>query len=322
MADTIKIGNLEIDNLKVGTLSVDALYIGGTKLYPQSQPPHDYSTDYLTVRALGSGNVKWSGSRNGTTINKLSYSTDGGSTWSAPSSSIAISVNSGDTVSFKGECTPASRKPYGIGNFDSSGGTWEVEGNVMSLIYGDNFSGQTTLSNSYTFYNLFKNCSGMTSAENLSLPATSLSYMCYYSMFTNCTSLTTAPQLPATTLANYCYQYMFYGCSGLTTAPTLLATTLANYCYNGMFYKCSSLTTAPELPAPTLVRECYAYMFYNCSSLNSITCLATDISESQCTNSWVNGLASTGTFTTPSSTNWKTGTSGIPSGWTRVDYNE
>lgn len=38
MADTIKIGNLEIDNLKVGTLSVDALYIGDVKIYP-SMPP-------------------------------------------------------------------------------------------------------------------------------------------------------------------------------------------------------------------------------------------------------------------------------------------
>ena len=39
MADTIKIGNLEIDNLKVGTLSVDALYIGDVKIYPPTPPP-------------------------------------------------------------------------------------------------------------------------------------------------------------------------------------------------------------------------------------------------------------------------------------------
>lgn len=39
MANTIKIGNLEIDNLKVGTLSVDALYIGDVKIYPSTTPP-------------------------------------------------------------------------------------------------------------------------------------------------------------------------------------------------------------------------------------------------------------------------------------------
>jgi len=39
MADTIKIGNLEIDNLKVGTLSVDALYIGDVKIYPHTVAP-------------------------------------------------------------------------------------------------------------------------------------------------------------------------------------------------------------------------------------------------------------------------------------------
>lgn len=39
MANTIKIGNLEIDNLKVGTLSVDALYIGDVKIYPPTPTP-------------------------------------------------------------------------------------------------------------------------------------------------------------------------------------------------------------------------------------------------------------------------------------------
>lgn len=42
MADTIKIGNLEIDNLKVGTLSVDALYIGDVKIYPPTPPTPTY----------------------------------------------------------------------------------------------------------------------------------------------------------------------------------------------------------------------------------------------------------------------------------------
>jgi len=48
MADTIKIGNLEIDNLKVGTLSVDALYIGDVKIYPPT-PPTPTGTCYEVI---------------------------------------------------------------------------------------------------------------------------------------------------------------------------------------------------------------------------------------------------------------------------------
>jgi hypothetical protein len=79
-----------------------------------------------------------------------------------------------------------------------------------------------------------------------------------------------------------------------TKELVLPATTLAAGCYSGMFYGCEALTRAPELPATTLVDFCYESMFYNCSSLNNITCLATDITASDCTNNWLEGVAATG----------------------------
>lgn len=49
--------------------------------------------------------------------------------------------------------------------------------------------------------------------------------------------------------------------------------------------------------------------------------LATDISASNCLNNWVNGVSSTGTFTkSPEMTSLPSGPSGIPDGWTVVDY--
>jgi hypothetical protein len=187
----------------------------------------------------------------------------------------------------------------------------------MSLLYGDNFSGQTTLTDNYLFLGLFYNSTGLTSAENLIMPATTLTEGCYQGMFGGCTSLTTAPALPATTLANSCYSQMFYGCTSLTSAPVLPATTLVSYCYEWMFYGCTSLTTAPELPATTLAYGCYRVMFNGCTSLNYIKCLATDISASSCTVNWVNNVAASGTFVKDASmSSWTTGTSGIPSGWT------
>ena len=285
----------------------------------------------------------------------------------------SITVNASDKIQFRGD-----NATYGVyekyTTFSGSTAGFEVEGNIMSLINSTNFSTLTTLQNIYTFYKLFEGCTGLTSAENLILPATTLAGNCYRFMFANCsklttvpsdylpantlaidcysymfadcTSLTTAPALPATTLEPYCYQYMFYNCTSLVTAPALPATTLAESCYQDMFYNCtslttapelpattlvdgcyqymfescSSLTTAPELPATTLVDGCYQYMFYNCASLNYIKCLATDISATDCTNRWVDGVAANGTFAkSPDMSGWTTGENGIPTGWTVIN---
>jgi hypothetical protein len=88
-----------------------------------------------------------------------------------------------------------------------------------------------------------------------------------------------------------------------------------------MFFDCTSLTTAPELPATTLADYCYYEMFWRCSKLNNITMLATDIGATACLYTWVYGVSSTGTFTKhPEMTSLPSGDSGIPSGWTIVDY--
>lgn len=136
------------------------------------------------------------------------------------------------------------------------------------------------------------------------------------------TNITTAPSLPASHLGSFCYLGMFHNCTSLTTVPNVLPATNSNGyldtgCYNSMFRSCTSLTTAPELPARTLSEYCCQYMFYGCSNLTSISCRATDISATNCTNQWVSGVANSGTFKKASSMqNWTRGNDGIPSGWT------
>ena len=230
----------------------------------------DPITKYLTFVVTDGGDITWSGSSS----NMLSYSIDNGETWSAASSNITLSVNIGDKVLWKGTTTPINdddEEVYGIGTFDGDTNVrYSVEGNIMSLLYGDNFEGQISLEGKdFAFYGLFYVNTNITSAENLSLPATILAETCYEYMFAYCTSLLIAPELPATTLTNYCYQSMFRGCTSLTTAPELPATTLAPYCYEYMFYDCTSLTTAPQLPATTLAQSCYSNMFKNCTSLTT-----------------------------------------------------
>ena len=232
-------------------------------IYYNPWKPHDYSQDYFTMRVTVGGDITWTGTEN----NALYYSKDNGKTWSEPSVNITLSVNKGDKVLWKGETSPTDN---GIGAFnDSTDVRYTVEGNIMSLLFGDDFKTQTSLEDkNYVFFQLFYNNKGLTSAENLSLPATTLAGVyCYGYMFDGCTSLTTAPELPATTLAGYCYSGMFNGCTSLTTAPELPVTTLANDCYSYMFNGCTSLTTAPELPATTLAYDCYGYMFHDCTSL-------------------------------------------------------
>ena len=166
-------------------------------------------------------------------------------------------------------------------------------------------------------YGMFQDCTSLTQSPEL--PATNLADNCYIYMFQRCTSLATAPELPATKLSNRCYSNMFAGCTSLITAPKLPATNLVNYCYDHMFWGCTSLTTAPELPATSLADYCYNTMFYDCTNLNYIKCLATDITATDCTGSWVSRVASTGTFIKHPDATWTTGTNGIPTGWTVVD---
>ena len=209
-----------------------------------------------------------------------------------------------------------------------------------SLVNTPSILPATTLTE-YCYSHMFDGCTSLTTAPEL--PATTLAGYCYQGMFYGCTNLTTAPELPATTLAGYCYhdmfygctslvnapsiipattlaeyscQYMFYGCTSLTIAPALPATTLSRYCCQYMFGYCTNLTTAPELLAAFLPTYCYRSMFYNCTNLNYIKMLATNVSATNALLSWVNGVSSTGTFIKHPDADLKTGTSGIPSGWT------
>ena len=205
-------------------------------------------------------------------IDNVTYSRDGGHTWveneiTATTLSINLNVTSGETIIWRASASTLAQSTSKYCNFSSSC-KFEVYGNIMSLLYGASYTGQTTLSTTYTFCNLFYNCSGLTNAIELSLPVTALTNYCYNTMFSNCKSLVSAPSIfPATTLVNYCYNGMFRGCSSLVNAPELPATTLADSCYNQMFDSCTSLVNAPELPATTLATNCYGFMFYNCKAL-------------------------------------------------------
>ena len=260
-------------------------------------PSHNYANDYLTIESLQDNNtIGWRA--NSSSLKSISISTDGGTTWTNKESSTSgtslATLNTGDKLLVKGSNTAHETSSYY--NYFTSTGNFNVEGNIMSLIYGDDFIGQTTLDsseNKFIFHNIFYNCSKLISAENLILSATTLSGGCYQYMFSGCTSLTTAPELPATTLASNCYAFMFNGCRSLTTVPkSLPATTLANGCYSSMFSGCTSLTTAPALLATTLAESCYHQMFYDCTALTTAPELPATTLASYCYNGMFYGCTS------------------------------
>ena len=255
-------------------------------------PVHDYSLDYLTFEILGNGTIGWK--NNGTGSDKtIQYSINDGTWTSITAGSSTINVSQGDIIRFKGTNNAYAIDKSNFSGFGNIGtATFNVSGNIMSLIYGDNFANQTVLTATNTFQSLFDN-SNVVNAENLILPATTLKGHCYRAMFANCSLLRTAPALPATTMVDSCYRFMFQGCV--------------------------LMTTAPDLPATRLITNCYYGMFSGASSLNYIRCLATNPSSTY-TTSWTSGVASSGTFVKDINAQWDTNTAdGIPRGWTPVD---
>ncbi|MBR1415666.1 MAG: leucine-rich repeat protein [Prevotella sp.] len=125
----------------------------------------------------------------------------------------------------------------------------------------------------------------------------------------------------ATTLtATYAFANLFNSNSHLKNHDTkdlvLPATTLTHGVYQNMFQGCTSLKTAPTLPAAKVADEAYYRMFYGCTSLNYVKCLATDITEEEALDEWLEGVAVTGTFVKAAIIDYPRGGNGIPAGWT------
>ena len=249
---------------------------------------HDYSSDYLTFRILTDGTICWKAF--GSVAKEISYRING-SSWepiTATSAGSTFEVNKDDVVEFKGSNDTYATSKDKYSGFEGGTATFNIEGNIHSLLYGDDFANNNTLTNkTYQFCSLFKKAK-VISAENLILPALTLKDHCYRALFSWCETLTTAPKLPATTLAANCYWYMFEKCA---------------------------ITSAPELPALYLESNCYGHMFEGCNSLNYVKCLATNISGTDYTVDWLKTVSSTGTFVRVSNTTWPSGNSGIPNNW-------
>ena len=227
-----------------------------------NKPPINYTEVPLTFVITGDGNVVWkAGSGWGKTIE---YKKNNGE-WTQITSTrngVTINVTSGDTIQFRGDNSGYGGwdDDYGSNtgsNFNGTTATFKVQGNIMSLINSTEFSSMNTLGSTAIdiFALLFTNCTTLTDASNLILPATTLQNRCYFRMFYGCTNLTKAPILPAETLAKRCYTQMFYDCSNLNYIECLATNISAENCVSywvsgvsatGTFTKAASMTSWPS----------------------------------------------------------------------------
>ena len=271
----------------IATGSQEGHTLSATTVVTQKLTPLE---KYLTFNISSAGTINWKTSKS-SIARTIEYKLNNGNWVSIGSTTTGVKINviAGDIIQFRGNNTRYADNSSDYNSFNGSTASFEAEGNIMSLINSTDFSALTTLESDYTFCRLFYNCSGLVSAENLILPATTLANICYESMFQGCTSLTTAPELPAMTLAERCYDSMFSGCTLLASAPELPANTLAERCYSSMFTGCKKLTIPTELPATTLANYCYDSMFSGCTSLTTVPALPATALTFCCYNSMFKG---------------------------------
>lgn len=262
------------------------------------------STISLSVTGTPTYNLKYS-------TNKIGWYTFADST--ANIINIITLNNIGDTVYIKGTYENLS----GYITFIISKKT-SVSGNLYSILDKDNFETIIDLTNysNTTFNNLFYNCTKLTNARNLRLPATTLSYNCYNQMFYGCDNLVSTPFLPATTLAKYCYRMMFLGCTSLINVSDLPAIVLTENCYDSMFVACTSLVKGPYIMANVLAENCFNEMFRYSTLLNEIKINYTGNFIIDYFHDWVYNVASVGTFYYNGTDTSNFDDSAIPIGWT------
>lgn len=170
----------------------------------------------------------------------------------------------------------------------------------------------------YACLYMYRGCTSLANAQE-TLPTTKVGNQGCFGMFQDCSALPAVPAPMATTLAESAFGCYAQGCTSITEAHFPPATTLATTCYRQMYQGCTSLTSATMPEVSTLVDSCYNRTFRHCTSLAEVTCLATDISASNCLELWLDDVAATGTFTKDANTTWTSGVNGIPEGWSIIN---
>lgn len=279
-------------------MSVNLLARRHSSYLPSQTDYSLYENQYMTTAALGSGNITFTmPSKVGTSyLTNVSYRKNGGEWTTTTNSSsevvVTVSVVANDIIEWKGN----GKRLCGGGAYTSAsrfGGTvqFNVYGNAMSMLWGDDFIGQTQFPDTArerVMQGLFYQ-SSVVDASNLVLPATHLSNThAYMGMFSGCTSLVYPPaELPkpeSSVTLELTYIAMFDGCSSMIRCPDMNWEGALGTCKNGTFYKmfygCTALTDnipnkieVQNYTASTSGYQIFRMMFQGCTHITTIPSL-------------------------------------------------
>ena len=301
-----------------------------------------YSKEYFTIEALENGTMKayinWYSLRGNGNIYYSYNKTDWYTVFEHDENYQCytnINVIKNQKIYFKGDYLPQYN--YNLGGLKFSiDFKFNVSGNILSLVYLDNFQNQEYL---------IQQSNLITSSSNSTWNYCNWEYngvRCYHNageqytnifgeMFKDNTNLISAGNL-VFSMKQVCsgaFSSMFYGCTSLVDFPQFVDGIVCwGDPFSNMFYGCTSLKKVENF-SPIFTRHivgkngsnsyCYR-MFYGCSSLNYVKCLMTNPYESGTSEpfsmgSWLSGVSQTGTFVKKYGIYWPNNINGIPSSW-------
>ena len=287
----------------------------------------------LTLTTLNSGSAS-----SDLYSNTVEYSKDKESwtkiTLGTPSPKITITMSQGEKVYFRNDngkwnyyySENGFGKDYHYTEITCSQ-IINVGGNLNSLLDYTNIDSVTPPI--CAFYSLFYNNTKLVNAANLVFTHNVISDRVLEYTFSGCSSLTTPPNLSnVTSIGNYGLQGTFYRCTSLTTPPNLSnVTSIGSYGLSNSFDGCSSLTNGPDLSNVTSIGNYgLKYAFYGCYKISTVTAPnVSDLTKNHILDEWLifadDDVTDTKTVNVPTGATINTdSTSGIPTGWVRVDY--
>lgn len=259
-----------------------------------------YENQYMTTEALGSGTITFiiPAAIGTSPVVNVSYRKNGGAwtTTANSSSAVTISVNvvTNDVVEWKADATRfAASNSSGSYSYFSSTCQCNIYGNILSLLYADEFINKYTLKTDVTnaFNSIFREWTNLIDASNLILPVTEININdgtnMYACMFKGCTSLiyppSELPEITALSKLSSVYVQMFEGCTSLIKCPDMDWGVLGN-CNHGTFYQMFNGCTAlsQNIPDKIEVEEysatgnytgLFRAMFQNCTHITTIPSL-------------------------------------------------
>lgn len=286
-----------------------------------------FPSTYFTTYAREAGVFTFSIPQNlaptgNNSFNHISYSLDGGDTWTTVNNIngqavdvVTPSVAQGSFICWKGKGSMMN------GCKLTSTGQFDIGGDLFSLIFEDTYETSHTIAAQYVFHELFLDNANLIHAKHLKIEFDNTIEYCLYRTFKNCINLEDTPKITWNTSSAWAtFRECFYGCSSLKEishpfqtfdfsnggnwtyafrdcvslekVPDIYITAFNGDNMVGMFEGCTSLKNCPIKSLPNiLANDCCRSMFNKCSNLSSWDFTITSTLASSCFRDMFNSTA-------------------------------